>query len=186
VDHEPEAIAMTDPELNDAIRFANSILDRNFGDPDDDVAILARQFLRCRERIAPPPDARPCEVCGGDGKRHLYPDFVAESDRTEACNLCKGTGRQPPDARPDVDDGGDVPECPPALTFDSVNEYVHTPGVHFEYLQWLCLSLVTALEAANKQISLCSMRGCSRCVMAREILRLAGPADANTHSGDGR
>lgn len=38
------------PEEFDAVRLAERILDRPFGDPDDDLALLARQFLRARKR----------------------------------------------------------------------------------------------------------------------------------------
>ncbi len=38
-------------ELEEAIIIANKVLDRNFADPDDDLAILARQFLRSRESV---------------------------------------------------------------------------------------------------------------------------------------
>lgn len=37
-------------EREDAIRLANRILARVNTDPDDDLAVLARQFLRARER----------------------------------------------------------------------------------------------------------------------------------------
>lgn len=33
-------------ELDEAIKFANKMLDRINADPDDDLAILARQFLK--------------------------------------------------------------------------------------------------------------------------------------------
>jgi hypothetical protein len=33
-----------------AVVLANRILDRPSGDPDDDLAVLARQFLRASER----------------------------------------------------------------------------------------------------------------------------------------
>lgn len=39
-------------ELDDAIKLANRILDRPNGDPDDDLAVLARQLLRSRERVS--------------------------------------------------------------------------------------------------------------------------------------
>jgi hypothetical protein len=38
-------------EKNEAILLANKILDRVRGDPDDDLAVLARQFLRALERL---------------------------------------------------------------------------------------------------------------------------------------
>ena len=38
-------------ELDDAIRLATKVLDRVSADPDDDLAMLARQFLRSRELI---------------------------------------------------------------------------------------------------------------------------------------
>jgi hypothetical protein len=34
-----------------AIELANRVLDRPGGDPDDDLAVLARQFLRALERL---------------------------------------------------------------------------------------------------------------------------------------
>lgn len=37
-------------ELDEATTLANKVLDRVSADPDDDLAILARQFLRARER----------------------------------------------------------------------------------------------------------------------------------------
>lgn len=37
-------------ERADAIRLANTVLDRVNADPDDDLAVLARQLLRTRER----------------------------------------------------------------------------------------------------------------------------------------
>jgi hypothetical protein len=39
-------------ETDEAVIIANKILDRVNADPDDDLAILARQFLRAREQIA--------------------------------------------------------------------------------------------------------------------------------------
>lgn len=36
-------------EKEEAIRLANKVLDRPYADPDDDIAILARQFLRSLE-----------------------------------------------------------------------------------------------------------------------------------------
>lgn len=36
-------------EFTDAVRLANKILDRPSGDPDDDLAVLSRQFLRAIE-----------------------------------------------------------------------------------------------------------------------------------------
>ena len=41
-----------------AIRLANKILDRISGDPDDDLAVLSRQFLRALEREEPRRDER--------------------------------------------------------------------------------------------------------------------------------
>lgn len=38
-------------ELTDPVALANRILDRPYEDPDGDIAILARQFLRAREII---------------------------------------------------------------------------------------------------------------------------------------
>ncbi len=37
-------------EHEQAIKLANKVLDRPYGDPDDDQAVLARQFLRAVER----------------------------------------------------------------------------------------------------------------------------------------
>ena len=36
-------------EREDAIKLANRVLERPYADPDDDLAVLARQFLRCTE-----------------------------------------------------------------------------------------------------------------------------------------
>jgi hypothetical protein len=38
-------------ELIESIDLAEKILDRNFADPDDDLAILARRVKRSREQI---------------------------------------------------------------------------------------------------------------------------------------
>jgi hypothetical protein len=38
-------------EKDEAILLANKVLDRPSGDPDDDLAVLARQFLRALERL---------------------------------------------------------------------------------------------------------------------------------------
>jgi hypothetical protein len=38
-------------ELDEAIILAKKVLARTSADPDDDLAMLARQFLRSRERI---------------------------------------------------------------------------------------------------------------------------------------
>jgi len=38
-------------EAERAVELANAVLDRVNGDPDDDIATLARQFLRAREQI---------------------------------------------------------------------------------------------------------------------------------------
>lgn len=40
---------MSTTEHAEAMRAANNALDRPFADPDDDLAILARQFLRLNE-----------------------------------------------------------------------------------------------------------------------------------------
>lgn len=39
-------------EFDHAIKLAHKVLDRPSGDPDDDLAVLARQFLRSVEREA--------------------------------------------------------------------------------------------------------------------------------------
>lgn len=39
-------------ERDDALVLANKILERPHGDPDDDLAVLARQLLRAREQVA--------------------------------------------------------------------------------------------------------------------------------------
>lgn len=38
-------------EKDEAIKVANRILDRIGADPDDELAVLARQFLRALERL---------------------------------------------------------------------------------------------------------------------------------------
>ena len=38
-------------EKEQAIILANKVLDRPYGDPDDDLAVLARQLLRALERL---------------------------------------------------------------------------------------------------------------------------------------
>ncbi len=38
-------------EITEAERLANKILDRSHADPDDNLAILSRQFLRAREAL---------------------------------------------------------------------------------------------------------------------------------------
>lgn len=38
-------------EKDEAIALANRVLDRINADPDDDLAVLARQFLRASERV---------------------------------------------------------------------------------------------------------------------------------------
>lgn len=38
-------------EKDDAIKLAERVLDRRSADPDDDLAVLARQFLRALERL---------------------------------------------------------------------------------------------------------------------------------------
>ncbi len=43
----------------------------------------------------------------------------------------------------------EVPIAPLDLSFAAVNDFVHEPGQHYEHLQWLCLSLATALENAT-------------------------------------
>lgn len=51
-----------------AIVVANRVLDRPNGDPDDDLAVLARQFLRACERardIPPPPTNDPAKGAEG-------------------------------------------------------------------------------------------------------------------------
>jgi hypothetical protein len=40
-----------DRERDEAIVLANAILDRPNADPDDDLAVLARQLLRALERL---------------------------------------------------------------------------------------------------------------------------------------
>jgi hypothetical protein len=39
------------PEFREAVQIANKVLDRPYADPDDDTAVLARQFLRLAERV---------------------------------------------------------------------------------------------------------------------------------------
>lgn len=39
------------PEREYAVGLANKVLSRRSGDPDDDLAVLARQLLRALERI---------------------------------------------------------------------------------------------------------------------------------------
>ena len=39
-------------ELSDAILLADKVLDRVSADPDDDLAVLARQFIRAQEQLA--------------------------------------------------------------------------------------------------------------------------------------
>lgn len=39
-------------EFDDAVKLAHRVLDRPSGDPDDDLAVLARQFLRSVERLS--------------------------------------------------------------------------------------------------------------------------------------
>lgn len=45
------ALTKSHGEIDDPVALANRVLDRPFADPDDDVAILARQFLRAHERL---------------------------------------------------------------------------------------------------------------------------------------
>lgn len=46
-------------EFEQAVAIANKVLDRVNADPDDDIAILARQFLRATERTPHPHDKNP-------------------------------------------------------------------------------------------------------------------------------
>lgn len=49
-----------DNEMQRAITLADKVLDRQGADPDDDLAVLARQFLRAMERLGEyDPNARP-------------------------------------------------------------------------------------------------------------------------------
>jgi hypothetical protein len=43
---------MTDPEADFAIHLANRALADTSRDPDSDLSVLARQLLRCHERIS--------------------------------------------------------------------------------------------------------------------------------------
>jgi hypothetical protein len=47
------AVVNGETEFEFAVRLANKVLDRPYGDPDDDLAVLARQFLRAVERLDP-------------------------------------------------------------------------------------------------------------------------------------
>jgi hypothetical protein len=38
-------------EMKEAVNLAEKILNRPSGDPDDDLAVLSRQFLRALERL---------------------------------------------------------------------------------------------------------------------------------------
>jgi len=49
-------------EADYAIVLANKILDRISADPDDDLAILARQLLRTREQLRLPPEEKLDEI----------------------------------------------------------------------------------------------------------------------------
>lgn len=46
-------------ELDETIALANVVLDKRWPDPDDDLRMLARQFLRAQERIAQLESASP-------------------------------------------------------------------------------------------------------------------------------
>lgn len=46
-----KAAKHTPTERDDAVRLANTILDKPFIDPDGDICMLARQFLRATEAL---------------------------------------------------------------------------------------------------------------------------------------
>jgi len=56
-------------EFDEAVALANRVLGRPGGDPDDDLAVLARQFLRAVERAGPQAESKigPCRTCNGSG-----------------------------------------------------------------------------------------------------------------------
>ena len=35
---------------------------------------------------------------------------------------------------------------PAEYTFECINDFVHSPGTHFEDLQWLCLGMATEID----------------------------------------
>lgn len=87
-------------ERDEAIALANRVLDRPSGDPDDDLAVLARQFLRALE----PRDehGRPhCASCScgkrapvqgerfGNGRR-IGPGTIAWREHLEAFGAYSG------------------------------------------------------------------------------------------------
>lgn len=79
-------------EREDAIKLANHVLDRPYADPDDDVAILARQFLRAIEigpRILPPEGQK-------DSVRLLRKALLAVMPQVHPCGskMCEVDGHK--------------------------------------------------------------------------------------------
>ena len=80
-------------EFNHAVALANTVLDCPHCDPDTDLAVLARQFLRAREKLADA-EARiaelsgKCQICNGDA------GFVSGFAEWDDCEACLGTGRR--------------------------------------------------------------------------------------------
>jgi hypothetical protein len=70
-----------DREMDHAIAIADKILNRPYADPDDDEAVLARQFLRAIERHPPKHmhvrdqedlGSDRCTVCGFDLRHEVH------------------------------------------------------------------------------------------------------------------
>jgi hypothetical protein len=88
-----------DQERLQAIAFANRILDRPWGDPDDDYAVLARQFLRTLEiacwqplKTLPTRAAMGCDLIhiqvgggGGGGGNHANYVYDGNPDGIRLC-----------------------------------------------------------------------------------------------------
>lgn len=67
-------------ERDDAIIIANKVLERPFADPDDDLAMLARQFLRALERQ----QWHPINTAPMDGTKILLAKIVGHIDHPTA------------------------------------------------------------------------------------------------------
>lgn len=73
-------------EFEEAVAIANKVLDRVGADPDDDIAILARQFLRAAERPALPWDA---------GTNRCYPPVERRAEEIYDALPYDGAGEKP-------------------------------------------------------------------------------------------
>ena len=85
-------------ERKDAILLARRILDKPYIDPDGDICLLARQFLRAIEReLGSTTRTFPflCQCCGQPIKSADDYEWHGLGNCVEICSRCNGSGEEP-------------------------------------------------------------------------------------------